>query len=267
MNKQFRVEEVKPLPKKGIHYNKEEIAKYISRIASTVYDRDEVMNPIKRFDKLMVEAYGDTASSVLGFVPCVLNSGDESDSYVKIFGYFSKVNGDLNTTKYHTSLRELLKWGYSLEEALEYVDFTNYKAYKILTPYFIFGQISRHTEMNVISHSQRYAVSKHGYWMPDEFIEYHNKSATSDVDIQVMWDDIVSNTSPFELREFMKDIIGIKRKEIYDRGSDMLENRAWCLGGYGNNPYQWEWLINQRTDKHTQLETRDLVEGLREMLL
>ena len=65
----------------------------------------------------------------------------------------------------------------------------------------------------------------------------------------------------------MKDTLGIKRREIHARGSDMLELRISCLGGYTNIPEQWPWFLDQRgKDAHTQLETREVASLISEAI-
>ena len=64
-----------------------------------------------------------------------------------------------------------------------------------------------------------------------------------------------------ELTNIMKKA-GITRKEVFDRGVDMLQNRVFVIGGYTNNPNAWGHFLEQRLDKHTQFETRVFVEGL-----
>ena len=66
------------------------------------------------------------------------------------------------------------------------------------------------------------------------------------------------HSSPAELQQYMKSK-GVKRREVWARGSDMLETRVYTLGGYTNTPNGWQHFINQRMrDPHTQAETKEL---------
>ena len=139
-----------------------------------------------------------------------------------------------------------------MQEVMETVDSTNYEVFKCEAPYFIYGQVSTHTQLTTVSHSQRYADCDRGYWMPD-----------IDGLTQEHWNSLVENAKPCNLKSFMKNS-GIIRKEIFDRGRDMLQNRVFVIGGYTNNPNAWEHFIKQRTDKHTQLETREFVKMIQD---
>jgi len=59
---------------------------------------------------------------------------------------------------------------------------------------------------------------------------------------------------------------GVTRKEVFDRGIDMLQNRVFVIGGYTNNPNAWGHFLEQRLDNHTQLETREFTMLLDEQL-
>jgi hypothetical protein len=114
-----------------------------------------------------------------------------------------------------------------------------------------------------VSHSARYTESNHGYWYPEEFIGWlatQLDSAPTKEDLEFHWAGSVETSSPTELRSFMKNELGVKRKEVYNRGADMLQNREFTLGGYWQ-PNGWQHFINQRMrDLHTQQETRELTE-------
>ena len=60
---------------------------------------------------------------------------------------------------------------------------------------------------------------------------------------------------------------GENRREIFARGVDMLQVRVATLGGYINNDNAWPWFIKQRLlDPHTQLETRQFAEKIKEVI-
>ncbi len=180
-------------------------------------------------------------SSVLHFIPVKLNAKIRNyKGDIQFFGFFK---GDF----YYTNLREVLNWGWDLKEATTHIDFTNYRVFKCESPYLIYQQIRTHGQMDFLSHSQRYAKCDRGYWKPDE------------IDLsQESWNVMVETSSPIELRRYMKNC-GVVRKEILDRGVDMLQNRVFTIGGHTNNPNGWEHFTNQRSDSHTQKETRDFV--------
>ena len=133
---------------------------------------------------------------------------------------------------------------------LEVVDFSYYRVFRCVTPYFIYGQLSTHNQLTTVSHSQRYAKSDRGYWKPPEL---------DDVG-QDVWDEGVARKwRPMELQALMRNN-GIVRKEVLDRGKDMLQIRAFTIGGFTNNPNAWDHFIAQRSDSHMQYETRVFVE-------
>ena len=225
-----------------------DIQQYISQLSSVVRDKSP-KNAEKLFNRLLTESVGEKASRVLEYIPCHIKSNiTDLDGVKQFFGFF----GEDGT--YYTNARELLNWGWSLDKVLKYVDFTHYKVFKCESPYYIYGQISTHNQLTTVSHSQRYAKCDRGYWCPPEVRQYMIKLKTED-DFNDWWARCVETFRPYELRELMKKS-GVTRKEIFDRGSDMLQNRVFVIGGYTNNPNAWEHFINQRTDKHTQLETR-----------
>jgi len=219
----------------------EELQAYLADIVSVVRDKSP-KNNAKLWDRLLKESYGNTASRVFEFIPCKLDELDFTKQ--QLFG-FAKDGA------YCTNARELLNWGWSVKEMLDTVDFSNYKAIKCEAPYFIYGQLSTHTQITSISHSQRYSECDRGYWKPKEVIMS-----------QEAWDlGVGRNWRRWELREKMQSS-GVKRREVFERGSDMLQNRVFTLGGYTSNPNAWKHFIEQRTDNHTQLETRVFVQEL-----
>ena len=257
------VEEIIP-PKIITH---ESIAKYISEVSSVVRDK-EPANAMKLLTRLMTESYGDTASRVLEYIPCTLdlveNPITDFYSVQQYFGFF-EFNQNHNTEIYYTNARELLNWGWTFDDVLAVVDFTNYKTFHCVAPYFIYGQLSTHTQITSVSHSQRYGICDRGYWYPPEFISYYNSVGPNHdyklMTMQEAWDSLISLTCPQTLKTFMKSELGIVRKEVWDRGSDLLQNRVFTLGGYTSNPNAFPHFLAQRVfDSHTQLETRDFTQ-------
>jgi thymidylate synthase ThyX len=151
-------------------------------------------------------------------------------------------------------MRELLNLGIYTEECIEAIDFTYYKVFKVTTPYFIYGQVSTHTQLTTVSHSARYTASNKGYWKPDEITMSQEE-----------WDTLVADTSPRKLEQIMKEA-GVVRREVFARGADMLQYRTFTIGGYTSIPTAWKHFVAQRTDKHTQLETKLLAKQLKELL-
>jgi len=238
----------------------EDLQEYIASLSSVVRDK-QPKSAEKLFNRLLKESVGDRASRVLEYIPCALPNSSRASKLIfneeldtlQLFGFFAE---DI----YYTNARELLNWGVCLNEILTYVDFTNYKVFKCETPYFIYGQISTHNQLTTVSHSQRYAECDRGYWMPPEV---HNtmKSTHPDINTQEQWNFIVRTSSPDKLREYIKSS-NVVRKEVFDRGADMLQNRVFTIGGYTNNPNAWQHFFKQRLDSHTQLETREFTSML-----
>jgi len=242
----------------------EDLQNYIAELSSVVRDRSP-KSAEKLFERLLTESVGNKASRVLEYIPCTISDmpNNEFEAIKQFFGFFNK------DEKYSTNARELLNWGIPLDEVLSYVDFTNYKVFKCETPYFIYGQVSTHNQLTTVSHSQRYAECDRGYYMPPEMkqmiidIEIMN-SGNGDVSegmFQAEWSKTVNTFSPDELKAIMKKA-GIVRKEVFDRGADMLQNRIFVIGGYTNNPNAWQHFLKQRMDKHTQLETQEFANML-----
>ena len=228
---------------------------YLASCSSVVRDAQPKNNE-RLFKRLQKESFGDKPSRVFEYVPCKISSGMIQYSTMQLFGFFYTEEQTDNTSvferAYYTNARELLNWGWTWEEVLKVVDFTNYKAVKVTAPYFLYGQMSTHNQITSVSHSNRYTQSKLGYWCP---IPNHPN-----------WDYTVRETTPNSLERIMK-AAGIVRREVFARGSDMLEYRVSTLGGYTNNPNAWEHFINQRlNDSHTQLEMRELASLIKEKL-
>ncbi len=215
-----------------------DLQEYIAELSSVVRDKHP-KSAEKLFNRLLTESVGNKASRVLEYIPCCI----PIDLKQYIGQHFGFDVGD----KYYTNARELLNWGMSMQVMLKYVNFNNYKVFKCEAPYFIYGQVSTHTQLTTVSHSQRYAECDRGYWMPPEVER-----------TQTEWTDAVENMTPNELKEYMRSF-KITRKEVLDRGKDMLQNRVFVIGGYTNNPNAWGHFLNQRLDSHTQKETREFV--------
>ena len=235
----------------------ESLKQYLADISSVVRNKQPKDND-RLFQRLLKESFGNKPSRVFEYIPCKITSSEMWDmSPVQIFGFV-----DWYTDAYYTNARELMNWGWSWEEVINVVDFTHYKAVKCTAPYFIYGQVSTHTQITSVSHSNRYTESDLGYWMPEEYIKYEKKfNIDCNIDtVQEFWNSKVESSSSRNIQDFMKNI-GITRREVYARGSDMLQYRVFSLGGYTNNPNAWQHFVNQRLhDPHTQLETRLLCE-------
>ena len=248
----------------------ESLQAYIAEMSSAVRDKSPKDNE-KLWNRLMKESYGDKPSSVFKFIPCTIDWIYALDIFDmkqdQMFGFkgYSKQEQNL---KYHTNARELLNWGWTWEQILPTVDFTHYRAFKGMTMYKVYQQLRTHSVPHWISHSQRYTESSHGYWYPDEYPEYlKSQGETEDLNFQSMWDYDVENSTPNKLKKFMKDTLGINRREIYALGSDMLQKRVFSGGGYLNNENDLPHLLRQRfLDPHTQLETRQWAQMLADEL-
>ena len=231
--------------------SREDVYEYIAKLASVVRDKDPKSGE-KLFGRLLVESVGKRASRVLEYIPCRIDvyqvmSNIDSNFMGQLFGFF-------NEEQYFTNARELLDWGWELDDVLESACFDNYAVYKCEAPYFIYGQVSTHNQLTTVSHSQRFAECDRGYWKPPEV------EVSQDV-----WNIIVKNISKEGLALTMKQF-GITRKEVWDRGSDMLQNRVFTIGGYTNNDNAWEHFVKERTGIHTQKETVDFTNMLNEDL-
>ena len=227
--------------------SKKDLEEYIAELSSVVRDKSP-KSAEKLFKRLLTESVGDKASRVLEYIPCKIKDLDvPSDRKVinQYFGFFLEFD-------YYTNARELLNWGWNMKDVLKTVDFTHYAVFKCETPYFIYGQVSTHNQLTTVSHSQRYADCDRGYWCPPEIAKNFKAE---------FWNNLCVNAKPSNLQSFMRDA-GITRKEVLDRGRDMLQNRVFVIGGYTNNPNAWGHFLEQRLDKHTQLETREFVELL-----
>ena len=230
------------------------LADYLAECASVVRDKDP-KNNLKLLNRLLTEAVDKQPSRVLEYIPIVLPRSwidsvyntDEILRGVPIQHFGFSVDG-----KYHTNAREFLSWGWSLEYALQFISFTNYKVIHCVTPYFMYGQISTHTQLTTVSHSQRYADCDRGYWKPDE----------AKILCEDEWNALVRRASPNRLRDVMKFDFKIKRKEVFDRGADMLQYRPFTIGGFTNNPNAWRHFIKQRTDSHTQKKLVNLLNNI-----
>lgn len=225
----------------------ESLKQYLADISSVVRNKQPKDND-RLFQRLIKESYGNKPSRVFEYIPCTISALKEHFNYqMQFFGHWHN-----DYQEYYTNARELLNWGWSWEEVIKVVDFTHYKAVKCTAPYFIYGQVSTHTQITSVSHSNRYTESDLGYWMPEEL-------SNSRMTISG-WNHRVKSTPPDILENIMRSS-GITRREVYARGSDMLQYRVFSLGGYTNNPNAWQHFVNQRLhDAHTQLETRQLTQ-------
>jgi len=251
----YKIEKINPMREN----TEEELYRYIADVSGVVRDK-EIKNPEKLFNRLTTEAVGGKASSVLAFVPVVLDRNKNQEfaykslnkiyksRFVHLFGFINNEND-----RYHTNMRELINISCAVDEILPHIEFVCYQAYRAIVPYFIFQQLRTHTQVNFLSHSQRYTDVDYGYYKPEE------------IDMtQEEWNIKVENTTPNELKEFMKEN-GIKRKEIYARGIDMLKYRPFTIGFNTLNPNSWKHFKNERSTPHTQAETREFVAQLKEL--
>ena len=243
----------------------EDLQEYLADCSSVVRDK-QPKSAEKLWNRLLKESFGGTASRVFEYIPCTVNAHDHKeqlDCTSQLFGFitFSEVAYDYYT--YSTTMRELLNWGWSVEDCLKVVDFTNYRTFKCETPYFIYGQLSTHNQITSVSHSQRYGKCDRGYWMPPEVVGNWHDNAE---DNQQEWNAFVEIASPTALKKFMAKGHKITRKEVWDRGADMLQNRVFTLGGYTSNPNAFPHFIDQRLDSHTQKETSEFVQQLKDLI-
>ena len=247
---------------------REELDRYLADVCQVVRDKD-IKNPHALTDRLLKESYGSKPSSVFAFIPCVvcidafneLNTTEKHGMFRQFFGFFDNKEGMC-----HTNLRELLNFGMSLDEALLYVDFTHYKAFTTRVCGATYNQIRTHTQINFLSFSSRYSDNNNGYYIPEEVSDYFwslpARYRNENGGLNLWWKNKVENTAPNKLIKFMKDV-GVKRKEIYNRGADMLRIRPFSIGFNTLNPNSWEHFYNQRAlDSHTQLECRTFVKEL-----
>ncbi len=240
----------------------ESLKQYLADCSSVVRNAQPKDNE-RLFARLMKESYGGKASRVFEYIPCRVfykKAIDmiESAKVQQLFGFFDGYG-------YYTNARELFNWDWSWGDIIWHVDFTDYRAVRVKAPYFIYGQISTHTQITSVSHSNRYTEAGMGYWMPEECHAYYFEDRDTLVDpaqfedrLQTSWNIIVETLSSKSLESFMRKL-GVTRREVYARGSDMLEYRVATLGGYLSNPNAWPHFINQRAlDPHTQKETREI---------
>lgn len=243
------------------------IKAYLAQCVSVVRNKQPKDNE-RLFERLMKESAGNKPSRVFEFIPCAMD--DVSLTYPNIhsprrFGFLGKVDG---AVAYRTTARELLNLGFTWDEVLMHVDFTDYYTVQLKVPYFIYGQLSTHTQITSVSHSARYSESGMGYWMPDEVRSYLSFVGHGGLEeAQAFWNYMVMNTSPKDLQVFMRDACGIKRREVWARGSDMLAYRTSTLGGYMSDAHAWPHFFLQRAcDPHTQKETKEVAQQTQELL-
>ena len=238
------------------------IKQYLADCSSVVRIKQPKDND-RLYDRLLKESYGNKPSRVFEFLPCVISNRIVARAVNQYFGFRL---GDM----YHTTARELLNWGWRLEDVIAVVNFTDYRAVKVEAPYFLYGQASTHNQVTSVSHSNRYTEADLGYWFPPEYKEYYftdDYADRTEEECAQSWNDFVETTSLRDLQDFMKRELGIKRREVYARGVDMLQNRVYTLGAFTNNPNAWEHFVNQRlVDKHTQLEMRELTQLIKDKI-
>lgn len=243
------------------------IKAYLAQCVSVVRNKQPKDNE-RLFERLMKESAGNKPSRVFEFIPCKtydLNFAWPNTYSPRRFGFLEKVD---DAVAYRTTARELLNFSWSWDEVLMHVDFTNYYAVRLKVPYFIYGQLSTHTQITSVSHSARYSESGMGHWMPDEVRSYLSSIGYRDIEYaQTFWDHIVMHMSPKGLQKFMRDTCGIKRREVWARGSDMLAYRTSTLGGYMSDAHAWPHFFLQRAcDSHTQEETREVAQQIQDSL-
>lgn len=228
----------------------EDVEDYLADLAGVVRDK-EPKNASKLFERLMKESVGNKPSRMFEYIPCKIHNSSVHTTQSQLFGFKIYLNEASWEYNYYTNARELLNWGWAMEDILDAMDFSNYTVFKCVTPYFMYGQISTHNQLTTVSHSQRYTDSQRGFWKPPE-VKFS----------QEKWNYLIRHVkTPTELEALMKSF-GIKRKEVYARGADMLQYRAFSIGGYTNNPNAFQHFDAQRTDSHTQKETREFVESM-----
>ena len=229
----------------------EDLQEYISECSSVVRDKIP-KSASKLWERLLKESEGDKASRLFELIPCRLSMSchDLTNAPKDIEQFFGFTKNGI----YYTNMRELLNFGYSVQDLLPYVNFEKFHTFKCEAPYFLYGQVSTHCQITSVSHSQRYADCDRGYWKPEE-VELSNEE----------WMSLVETTSPYELKNFMKEQ-GVKRKEVFDRGADMLQNRVFVLGGYMSNDNALPHFFRQRLDSHTQKETREFVQQMKDLV-
>jgi hypothetical protein len=241
--------------------NEDSLADYLAECMSVVRGK-EIKDSIKLWNRLLKESYGSKPSRAFELIPCVVDASFAYNQFCKTGKLFGYKKDDL----YYTNMRELLNWDWSEEYCLYKVDFTHYRAFKCVAPYYAVAQIQTHNQITSIMHSNRYTESEYGYWYPEEFTKWYMINDDRGVMIQDSWNEAVETLNPIQLEDFMKNELGIKRREIFSRGSDSLRKREFVLGGSTIDPYAWEHFINQRLDPHTQAETREITKMIKELL-
>ncbi len=238
----YKINKIEPMAKN----TKEELYRYLADVATVVKD-EEIKNPEKLFERLSKESFGNKGSSVLAFVPIILGLELNDFNFLRNTG-FRQLFGFFKDGKYHTNLREILNNGYSLDEAIELIDFTYYKTFTAVVPNFVYAQNRTHGQVQALQQSNRRSRSKYGYYKPSE-VDMTNEQ----------WNVRVRNSTPNNLEEFLRVGCGIKRQELYARGADMLEIRKFSIGVNTLNPNSWEHLKGERTASGTQKETREFM--------
>jgi hypothetical protein len=234
----------------------ESIEEYLARCSSVVHG-SQPKSPQKLLKRLLRESIGDKPSRILEYVPVTMPL-EEVILNEKTFGVIRDQQLITNMREGLSLMRADSQKLFTYKDLLSMINFDNYFVVKATAPYFVYGQISTHTQLTSVSHSNRYGESKvhPKYYLP-QAIESKNVS-------QEKWDDIVDTSSPEELVSYMKHS-GCYRREVFARGSDMLRYREFTLGGYVD---EWGWIhfVQQRTDYHTQFETQFFADQIKTMI-
>ena len=156
--------------------NEASIKQYLADCSSVVRIKQPKDND-RLYDRLLKESYGNKPSRVFEFLPCIISNRIVARAVNQYFGFRL---GDM----YYTTARELLNWGWRLEDVIAVVNFTDYRAVKVEAPYFLYGQASTHNQVTSVSHSNRYTEADLGYWFPIEFPTWYNPSEHGDMDLQ-----------------------------------------------------------------------------------
>jgi hypothetical protein len=190
------------------------------------------------FNRLMKESYGDKPGRVFECVPCSVSIHNTKLPVVLNHDVLQTFGFGLGHF-YYTNARELLNWGWSWNEVLGVIDFTDYRAVMVVAPYFIYSQFSTSNQITSIPSRNQHTTAGLGYWMPPE-VEEHLSALGYDAEDQ--WNVIVETYSPSKLRSYMRRK-GVMRREVFALGSDMLAYKAFALYGDTCNPNAWPHFI------------------------
>jgi hypothetical protein len=94
----------------------EDLQDYIAECSSVVRDK-QPKSAEKLWNRLLTESYGNTASRVFEYIPCTISAEfADTTTGLQFFGFWSMQYHDFNDT-YHTTARELLNWGWPIEDS------------------------------------------------------------------------------------------------------------------------------------------------------